>query len=170
MFIPPASTLPGAEKNGSQEKLFLWSIPYLSDGIFPTDSSEASIHPAEVSYSREEGSMLMETYNREQALRCFGDESIFQEAVSTFLVEIDSMLEKVAQSVHTHHFDEVKEKAHWVKGGLVYLHATPSANAARDLEQAADRRDAKALQLCYDRLVGEVEGLKKSLSSTAIQS
>jgi HPt (histidine-containing phosphotransfer) domain-containing protein len=110
----------------------------------------------------------METYNREQALRCFGDESIFQEAVTTFLVEIDSMLEKVAQCVHNHHFDEVKEKAHWVKGGLVYLHATPSANAAKELENAADRRDARALESCYATLVAEVERLKQSLSSTTV--
>ena len=110
----------------------------------------------------------METYNREQALRCFGDESIFQEAVGTFLVEIDSMLEKVAQCVHSHHFEEVKEKAHWVKGGLVYLHATPSANAAKELELAADRRDAKALEACYDELVREVERLKQSLNSTPV--
>lgn len=112
--------------------------------------------------------MLMETYNREQALRCFGDESIFQEAVTTFLVEIDAMLEKVAQCVHSHHFDDVKEKAHWVKGGLVYLHATPSANAAKELEMAADRREAKALQPCYEKLVSEVDRLKKSLSSAVV--
>lgn len=110
----------------------------------------------------------METYNREQALRCFGDESIFQEAVSTFLIEIDSMLEKVAHCVHNHHFDDVKEKAHWVKGGLVYLHATPSADAAKDLEVAAEKREAKALQPCYEKLRDEVERLKKSLTSAAV--
>lgn len=110
----------------------------------------------------------METYNRDQALRCFGDESIFQEAVSTFLIEIDAMLEKVAQCVHNHHFDDVKEKAHWVKGGLVYLHATPSADAARDLENAADRREAKALQPAYEKLRDEVERLKKSLASAVV--
>lgn len=170
MFTPSGSTVWKGQRLAAKEKIFLWSIPYLSDGISPTDASEASIHTAEVSYSRKEGSVLMETYNREQALRCFGDESIFQEAVSTFLIEIDSMLEKVAQCVHSHHFEEVKEKAHWVKGGLVYLHATPSANAARDLEQAAERRDAKALQVCYDKLVSTVDELKKSLSSTAVQS
>lgn len=110
----------------------------------------------------------METYNREQALKCFGDESIFQEAVKMFLVEIDSMLEKVAQCVHRQHFDEVKEKAHWVKGGLVYLHATPSADAAKELELAADRREVKALQPCYDKLQAEVERLKQSLSSAHV--
>ena len=109
--------------------------------------------------------MLMETYNREQALSCFGDESIFQEAVTMFLVEIDSMLEKVAQCVYSHHFEDVKEKAHWVKGGLVYLHATPSAAAAKELEHAAIRREAKALQPCYEKLVDEGGRLKKSLSS-----
>jgi HPt (histidine-containing phosphotransfer) domain-containing protein len=110
----------------------------------------------------------METYNRDQALRCFGDEDIFQAAVSTFLDEIDAMLEKVAQCVHNHNFDEVKEKAHWVKGGLVYLHATPSADAAKDLEQAAERREAKSLSVCYNKLVHEVERLKTSLSSSHV--
>ena len=110
----------------------------------------------------------METYNRDQALRCFGDESIFQAAVSTFLDEIDAMLEKVAATVHNHSFDDVKEKAHWVKGGLVYLHATPSANAARDLEDAADKRDAKGLEPAYQKLLAEVERLKKSLSSSIV--
>lgn len=112
--------------------------------------------------------MLMDTYNRDQALKCFGDESIFQAAVATFLEEIDSMLEKVAAAVHNHSFDEVKEKAHWVKGGLVYLHATPSANAARDLEDAADRREAKGLESCYEKLKAEVQRLKQSLSSAAV--
>lgn len=110
----------------------------------------------------------METYNREQALRCFGDETIFQAAVITFLDEIDAMLEKVEQAVRTHDFEDVKEKAHWVKGGLVYLHATPSANAARDLEEAADRQDSKGLQSAYEKLVGEVQRLKKSLSSAPV--
>jgi HPt (histidine-containing phosphotransfer) domain-containing protein len=110
----------------------------------------------------------MDTYNREQALRCFGDESIFQAAVSTFLDEIDSMLEKVAQAVRNHSFEDVKEKAHWVKGGLVYLHATPSANAARELEEAAERRDARGLEPCYDKLLAEVQRLKKSLDSAKV--
>lgn len=110
----------------------------------------------------------METYNRDMALQCFGDETIFQAAVGTFLEEIDSMLEKVRQPVEQREFEEVKEKAHWVKGGLVYLHATPSADAARELEMAAEREAGDDLDPAYQKLLGEVERLKKSLEATIV--
>lgn len=110
----------------------------------------------------------METYNREQAIRCFGDEDIFQAAVGAFLEKIDAMLESVRPPVEERSFEAVKEKAHWVKGGLVYLHATPSADAARQLEVAADSEDGDALLPAYQKLLIEVERLKKSLSSAAV--
>lgn len=100
------------------------------------------------------------------ALECFGDEAIFQAAVETFLEEIDSMLEKARHPVEQRVFEEVKEKAHWIKGGLVYLHATPSAEAARQLEVAAEDEDGDRLVPAYSQLLVEVERLKKSLRST----
>ncbi len=110
----------------------------------------------------------METYNREEAIRCFGDEEIFQAAVGAFLEKIDEMLESARPPVEQRSFDAVKEKAHWIKGGLVYLHATPSADAARQLEVAADEEKGEALLPAYENLLSEVERLKKSLSSAAV--
>lgn len=110
----------------------------------------------------------METYNRAEAIRCFGDEDIFQAAVGAFLEKIDAMLESVRPPVEERAFADVKEKAHWVKGGLVYLHAAPSAEAARQLENAADREDGEALLPAFQKLLSEVERLKRSLSSATV--
>ncbi len=110
----------------------------------------------------------MEPYDRAKALQCFGDEEIFVAAVSTFLEEIDSMLEQVEVAVEARSLSEIKEKAHWVKGGLVYLHARPSAEAASRLEEAAENEDEDALSEQLNVLKVEVNRLKASLSSTSV--
>lgn len=110
----------------------------------------------------------MEPYDRAKALQCFGDEEIFVAAVSTFLEEIDSMLAQVEVAVEARSFAEIKEKAHWVKGGLVYLHARPSAEAASRLEEAADNDDGAALDDRLGLLKDEVSRLKASLGSNSV--
>ena len=57
----------------------------------------------------------------------------------------------------------VRERAHCVKGGLAYLHAGPSSQAAGELQKAAEA-GCQSLASSYDRLKREVETLKKALS------
>lgn len=107
----------------------------------------------------------VEPYDQNRALQGFGDAEIFRSAVAHFLLETDPMMESLLAAVERQDFAEVKEQAHRIKGGLVYLHAHPSAAAAKDLEQAAAKTDARAVTTCSERLVAEVERLKQSLRS-----
>lgn len=106
-----------------------------------------------------------EPYDRERALAGFGDEAIFESAVVVFLREYEAMISTVAQAVARLAYEEIREKAHWVKGGLVYLHAHPSAAAAKALEQAACRGDARAVEAAFTLLKDEVSALRASLTS-----
>lgn len=108
--------------------------------------------------------LLMTTvYDKNAAIKCFGEEAIFQAAASTFLDEIDVMLDLAADSVSSCLFEEVKEKAHWIKGGLIYLHAAPSAAAAKALEDAARDKQDELLGPCLSKLREEIEKLKSCL-------
>jgi HPt (histidine-containing phosphotransfer) domain-containing protein len=104
-------------------------------------------------------------YDREQALHSFGDEEIFEQAVGIFLAEIDAMLALLEAGVRQRDFAAVKERAHWVKGGLVFLHAGPSTNAARSLERAAEGQCARTSATAFEELRREVDRLKASLRS-----
>ena len=101
--------------------------------------------------------------NREKAIECLGDEALFDCMVASFLEEVDQMMVVLKQAVLQGDKSVIKEKAHWVKGGLVYLHAGPSADAAKELEAAADHEPDK-VKACHEKLCSEVERLKAALA------
>lgn len=104
----------------------------------------------------------MTPIDKEKAIECLGDESVFETMVVSFLEEVDQMMVILGEAVASGNTETIKEKAHWVKGGLVYLHATPSANAAKDLEEAAELGPEQA-RIAHSNLHKEVERLKEAL-------
>lgn len=105
----------------------------------------------------------MTPIDKEKAIECLGDETVFETMVTTFLDEVDQMMLVLEDAVENGDSELIKEKAHWIKGGLVYLHAGPSANAAKELEMAAGLEPSK-VQAAHQKLCAEVERLKTALS------
>lgn len=108
----------------------------------------------------------MEPINIEKAIDCLGDKAVFECMVVSFLEEVDQMMVVLAEAVKTGDSEAIKEKAHWVKGGLVYLHAQPSAEAAKKLETAADLGQ-EAFSKAHEELELEVSRLKAALADIA---
>jgi HPt (histidine-containing phosphotransfer) domain-containing protein len=103
--------------------------------------------------------------DKEKAIACLGDQEIFDTMVTSFLEEVDQMMVVLNRAVVEGDGATIKEKAHWVKGGLVYLHATPSADAAKQLEMAVDLGPEKT-KAAHEKLLFEVDRLKAALSNT----
>lgn len=99
-----------------------------------------------------------------KAIDCLGDEGVFRLTVESFLSETDSMINCLREAIESGNFEAIKEKAHWIKGGLVYLHAGPSAAAAKELEDAAVGQDLSGVKSVFQRLDGEIARLKKALA------
>ena len=106
----------------------------------------------------------MEPIDKQKAVECLGDEAVFEAMVSSFLEEVDQMMVILAEAVASGDAAVIKEKAHWVKGGLVYLHAGPSAQAAKRLETAIDL-GPEEIKAAHQELCSEVERLKAALAS-----
>lgn len=105
-----------------------------------------------------------------KAIDCLGDESVFRLTVDSFLSETDSMIESLGKAIDSGEFEAIKEKAHCIKGGLVYLHAAPSAAAAKELEEAAQLADLSSVRQVYTRLCEEISRLKKALREQGLSS
>ena len=106
---------------------------------------------------------IVSPIDKAKAIECLGDEAIFETMVASFLEEVDQMMVVLDQAVSEGDETTIKEKAHWVKGGLVYLHATPSADAAKKLEMAADLGPER-IKVAHEELRLEVDRLKDALS------
>lgn len=108
---------------------------------------------------------MSDPIDRKKAIECLGDEELFASLVSSFLEEIDNMMVVLEEAVTTGKKAAIKEKAHWVRGGLVYLHAHPSAVAAQQLETVVDEGTGN-VSSAYQDLVTEIARLKSFLIST----
>lgn len=94
---------------------------------------------------------------------------MFLSTAKCFLSETDKMMAELELAVESGNLKRVRERAHCVKGGLVYLHAQPSAEAARALQQAAEQ-ESESVECAFHKLKEEVETLKKALSTKGLSS
>lgn len=104
----------------------------------------------------------MSPINLEKAALSLGGSEILRSTAEMFLRQTDEMLDELRSAVDSGQMSLVKEKAHWIKGSLVYLHATPSAERARKLERATNL-GASEVQNAFAELEGEVENLRAAL-------
>ncbi len=103
-------------------------------------------------------------YDREAAIRAIGGGDILAEVAIVYLEEVDGMLERVENAISARDYKELREAAHWIKGGMVYLHAAPAAQAAKALEVAAkEPPSSEELDRRYQDLQSEMERLRSAL-------
>ena len=74
-------------------------------------------------------------FDREKALKCFGNETILQEVLKQFLAEVDPMLTRLRQAVVANDREEVRKAVHWFRGGLSYLFSPAAERACLELDK-----------------------------------
>jgi HPt (histidine-containing phosphotransfer) domain-containing protein len=74
-------------------------------------------------------------FDREKAIRCFGNETILKEVLKQFLSEVDPMLSRLRQAVEAKNRDQVRKAVHWFRGGLSYLFSPAAERACMQLDE-----------------------------------
>jgi HPt (histidine-containing phosphotransfer) domain-containing protein len=90
-----------------------------------------------------------------RALQEPGDPDLVDELVTTFHDDVVELFGRLVGDVAHREFERVHDVAHRVKGGALNLGADRLARAAAELERAAGRRDAAAVDVLFDELVAE---------------
>lgn len=91
---------------------------------------------------------------------CADDEALMREVLAVFAREATTLLEDTRFAVERRDTDAIHYAAHRLKGALLSLAATPSMEAARDLEIATSPTDIDA---CFARLDTELTRLLQSV-------
>lgn len=105
----------------------------------------------------------------DSALKCLGSRHVLRVTVESFLAETDAMMACLGEAVEAGDLAAVKDKAHWIKGGLVYLHAEPSSLAAKRLEDSVSR-GMEATGQAFGELQKEISKLKEALRDRGLFS
>lgn len=104
-----------------------------------------------------------EIFDRQKALRRFGDEHVLREAVLAYRQEYEGMVARLEASWASEDLHQLRETAHWVKGAVLYLQAEAAARAAADLEQRC--RSGEQVESGVRRLIDELGRLQGALAS-----
>ena len=102
----------------------------------------------------------MEIYEMPKALQAFGSEMVVREALNTYLKEINEMLARVEAALNAEDRQALAKAAHWLRGGLSFLHAPRLKLACMKFDSrvgaqdsiAAIRQELDNLRLESDRL------------------
>jgi len=74
-------------------------------------------------------------FDKDKALKCFGNETILEEVLKQFLTEVDPMLARLRQAAEANDRDEVRKAVHWFRGGLSYLFSPAAERVCLQLDQ-----------------------------------
>lgn len=74
-------------------------------------------------------------FDREKALKCFGNEGILKEVLKQFLTEVDPMVARLRQAAEANDREEVRKAVHWFRGGLSYLFSPAAERVCLRLDQ-----------------------------------
>ena len=74
-------------------------------------------------------------FDREKALKCFGNEMILREVLKQFLTEVDPMMARLRQAAQANDRGEVRKAVHWFRGGLSYLFSPAAERVCLQLDQ-----------------------------------
>ena len=106
---------------------------------------------------------LMTAFDRDKALKTFGSAEVLREAGRVYLEEAASMFERIRKAAEARDFHELRESAHWIKGGMTYLHATSASRLAQAIEELAKAQQVDGLDQAIERLGQEMKALEEEL-------
>lgn len=104
-------------------------------------------------------------FDRDKAIKCFGNETILKEVLKQFLAEVDPMLERLRQAVSANDRDEVRKAVHWFRGGLSYLFSPAAERACIDLDQQTQLDPLPPLAEVLDRLESVMRRLQQHVQN-----
>jgi two-component system, sensor histidine kinase and response regulator len=108
------------------------------------------------------------SWNKAEALgRIEGDEELLQEMCQIFLENSPKLLQKLHQAVAAGDTDGVVRAAHSLKGESSYLSASPTSQAARQLEEMGRNKDLSRASDTLATLDRELAGLSLDLKALA---
>lgn len=105
----------------------------------------------------------MTAFDRDKALKTFGSAEVLREAGRVYLEEAASMFERIRTAAEARDFHELRESAHWIKGGMTYLHATSASRLAQAIEELAKTQQVDGLDQAIERLGQEMKALEEEL-------
>ncbi|MGE0493128.1 MAG: Hpt domain-containing protein [Vulcanimicrobiota bacterium] len=105
----------------------------------------------------------MTAFDRDRALKTFGSTEVLREAGRVYLEEAAGMFERIRKAAEARDFGELRESAHWIKGGMTYLHAAAAADLARSIEELAKAEQVEGLDQAVARLGDEMKALEEEL-------
>lgn len=104
-------------------------------------------------------------FDREKALKCFGNETILQEVLKQFLAEVDPMLARLRQAVAANDREEVRKAVHWFRGGLSYLFSPAAERACLELDNLTQGDPLPELTVTLDSLESVMRRLQEHVQS-----
>jgi signal transduction histidine kinase/CheY-like chemotaxis protein len=109
--------------------------------------------------------------DRETAIgRASGDRALLAELTGIFLEETPETLSRIEEALEARDAKAIERLAHRLKGALLTLAAPAAAQAALELETAADGDPEGARREAFDRLRQEVSRLEEELKSLALEA
>lgn len=110
--------------------------------------------------------MVTEVFDRDSALAAFGKDSILMAVVTIYLEEAEFARARLQESLASQDLENLRETAHWLKGGFSTLHAPAAREAAASLEAACDRHASfDEMEPLARRLLEEMDRLRAFLDS-----
>lgn len=100
--------------------------------------------------------MSIPPFDREKAIENFGCVEVLREASQVYLDEARKQYIELFKAYERCDFESLREKAHLIKGGLVYLQATPSANLAKEIEDLAEELTEKSSSPDQESKIGRL--------------
>jgi HPt (histidine-containing phosphotransfer) domain-containing protein len=101
--------------------------------------------------------------NREELMtRMGGDEALLRRLVHTFLTNYPSQLSDLQEAIDTRDVDRLRRRAHTLRGAMSLFAASEAAEAARELEKAADQ-GGPAIDEAFRALQAELARLEPTL-------
>ena len=100
-------------------------------------------------------------FDREKAIKCFGNETILVEVLKQFLNEVDPMLARLRQAVAANDREEVRKAVHWFRGGLSYLFSPAAERACMELDSRTQLDPLPDLSVILDQLESVMRRLQQ---------
>jgi PAS domain S-box-containing protein len=104
-------------------------------------------------------------FNLDEAItRCFRKYELFQDMVGCLFDESDSLLEQMRTELNNGDAEELGRAAHQLKGTVIFLGASPAADATRRVEQMGLLGELGNAAEAIDQLQTQIQLLKEALA------
>ena len=144
----------------------------LQEDIASSSSPALDSRPSTLDSSGSSGSFLaldprpstLDSFDLDEAIRkCYGKYELMRDMVACLFDESDSLIQQMRTAIAEGEAAELASAAHRLKGTVVYLAASPAADATRRVEQIGKSGDLTTASAALDDLERQLHRLKSAL-------